>query len=131
VVEGHSDDEQAVVRIPRNTGLGRAFRDFDLKPRRPDITYLTIPDHARTYGKRVGDFAPETFDFVVFGGRSPALVFDGGQNDGEVGFWLRRRVFIPQDRTLLPGDDDYLAAAIGASRRYVRRLLAAQEGGAA
>lgn len=131
LVEGHSDEEQAVIRIPRRTGLGRAFRDMTITPRRQDITYLTIPDHARTYGKRVGDFQRDTFDFRIVGGRHPALVWADGPSQGQVAFWLKRRVFIPQDRTLLPSDDDYTAASVGAARRYVRRLLAQEEGGPA
>jgi len=132
LVEGHSDDDQAVVRMPRNTGLGRAFRSMTIRPKRQEIRYLTIPDDPRTYGKRVSDFAQGTFEFRILGARHRALVWASGPKEGEVAFWLKESVFIKQDRTLLPSDDDYTAAAVGAARRYVRRLLAAdEEGGAA
>lgn len=123
LVEGQSDSEAATVRMPRSTGLGRAFRKLTIRPTRSGIKYLTIPAHRRTYGKRVSDFPADAFRFVLFGKRHRALLFASGSDKGDVAYWLKKSVTIAQDRTLLPDEEAYQAAAVGASRRYVRRIL--------
>lgn len=121
-VESGSDDEQAYVRIPRSTGLFRAFQDFVIKPG-PGRTYLTIPAHKKTYGRRAGEFE---LSFTILGGRWPALVFT---ETWELAYWLRRVVKIAQDRTLLPSREAYGVAMRGAAGRYFRQILS--KGGAA
>jgi len=108
-----SDADGAVLRIPRTTGLGRAFGDVTITPR-PGRTYLTIPAHKETYGRGPRDgFPTGAFDFVIYqaaGGPCPALVWaetSGGHMKGDVAFWLRRSVTQKQDRTLLPSDAGY------------------------
>ena len=115
-VESESDREAARVTIPRSTGLYRAFTDFLIRPG-SGKTYLTIPADRRTYGRRAGEF---DLAFTIVGGRYPALVF---RESGEVAFWLRHEVEIPQDRTLLPSGPAYGVAMRGASARYFRRVL--------
>lgn len=121
-IEGASDAEGAIVRIPRNTGLGRAFSDIVITPG-TGRTYLTIPADAETYGKVVRDFPTDAFKFAIFTtarGPCPVLVWaeSGGAHDkGEVAWWLRRKVTQKQDRTLLPSDEGY--QEIGRSRAVV------------
>ena len=123
-VEAQSDEESARVVIPRNTGLGRAFADVVLRPG-SGKTYLTIPAHATTYGRSVRDFPEGTFKFAVI--RSfrvfLAQVYAAGPYKGEVGYWLRRVVTQKQDRTLLPPDEEYAAAARGGAVNYITQLL--------
>jgi hypothetical protein len=126
VVEAHSDEEQATVSIPRNTGLGRAFRDVLIRPG-SGKTYLTIPAHQATYGKaaRPPDFPEGTFRFAIIQSwrTFTALVFRDGPYKGEVGFWLKREIRQKQDRTLLPTDEEYAVAARGAAVDYLTELL--------
>jgi len=126
-VESTGDDDSAAVVIPSDTGLRRAFMDFNLVPRNGS-KYLTIPDHPLTYGKRVGEVSvPMKFSMV--GGRFPALVFDQrGPLNGTVAYWLKKKVTIKQDRSLLPSDDAYLKLASRSAVAYIELL---QEGGPA
>jgi hypothetical protein len=102
-LQATSDSTQAILRIPRRTGLGRAFQDIVIVPG-AGRTYLTIPGDARTYGKVVRDFPEGTFKFAILYAHRPfpVLLF---VSDGKVAYWLRRRVLQKQDRTLLPSDD--------------------------
>ena len=120
-VEAASDDGQAVIRIPRRTGLGRAFGDVVLRPG-SGRTYLTIPAHAKTYGRSVRDFPEDSFRFVPLG-RFRALVWAAGPDKGEVAYWLKREVTQKQDRTLLPSDEGYAGVARRAAIEYLTSLL--------
>jgi hypothetical protein len=125
-IEGDANEDAAYVRIPRATGLGRAFRDLNITPR-AGKKFLTIPAHASTYGKRVGE-VPFDMSFAIVGGRHRALVFTSGPDKGTVAYWLRESVLIRQDRTLLPSDDQTRAIASRSAKAY---LVAAMKGGAA
>lgn len=111
-IEADSNAEAAIVRIPRNTGLGRAFADITIVPG-TGRTYLTIPATAETYGKVVRDFPEETFEFAIFDapkGPAPVLIWQeagGTHAKGDVAWYLRRKVIQKQDRTLLPSDAAY------------------------
>jgi hypothetical protein len=102
-LQATSDSTQAVTRIPRRTGLGRAFSDIVIAPG-SGRKFLTIPAEARTYGKSVRDFPEGTFQFAILHAHRPfpVLLFKDG---GKVGYWLRRSVLQKQDRSLLPSDD--------------------------
>lgn len=102
-LEAAHDDAGAIIRIPRSTGLARAWSNITIRPG-SGRKYLTIPAVARTYGKVVRDFPPGTFAFTIIGGRYPALVF---VEDWSVAYWLRTEVTQRQDRTLLPSDEAY------------------------
>ena len=110
-IEADSDADAAIIRIPRSTGLGRAFGDITIVPG-TGRTYLTIPADDETYGKVVRDFPEGTFEFAIFQGAKPcpALLWaaDGGTHKkGDLAWWLRRKVIQKQDRTLLPTDEAY------------------------
>ena len=116
-VQPDSDDTQALVRLPRRTGLGRAFHDVVLTPG-SGRKYLTIPAHARTYGESVRDFPEDTFKFALLG-RFRALVFAAEPDKGKVGYWLKRSVTQKQDRSLLPPDQDYQEVGRRAALSYI------------
>lgn len=111
-IEAASDAQAAILRIPRSTGLGRAFSDITIVPG-TGRTYLTIPADDETYGKGVRDFPKDAFKFAIFTtqrGPCPVLIWaenGGTHKKGEVAWWLRRKVVQKQDRTLLPTDEGY------------------------
>ena len=112
------------MRIPRSTGLGRAFGDVTIVPG-TGRTYLTIPACAETYGKVVRDFPADSFTFAIFKQRSPVLLWaeDGGTHKkGDVAWWLRRQVTQKQDRTLLPSDEEYAEGARLVAMNYITSL---------
>ena len=115
--------KEAVVIIPAITGLGRAFRDLVIRPGSGRM-YLAIPAHRRTYGIRARDFSGE-LTFAVVGGRHTALMFSAKDDPDHwtVAYWLRREVMQKQDRTLLPSDEGFKAAAFGAADAWARELL--------
>lgn len=123
-VEARSDDDQALLVIPRRTGLGRAFSDVVIRPG-SGRKYLTIPAHQTTYGRHVRDFAEDTFHFAAIKSWRVflALVFTSGPYKGEVGYWLKREVKQKQDRTLLPSDEGYAGVARRASIEYLTNLI--------
>jgi hypothetical protein len=124
-IEGASDDTAAILRIPRTTGLGRAFHDVTLRPG-TGRTYLTIPGCAETYGKVVGDFPAGSFAFTILGGRYPALMWvkaGGSHQEWSLAYWLRREVVQRQDRALLPSDAGYTALASEAAKTYIASLI--------
>ena len=98
----------AVLRIPRASRLRAAFSDYVARPG-SGRTYLTVPAHAETYGKRAGEFPQGTFRFAVLHAHRvfPVLLFaaDGGRHTkGEVAYWLRREVKIRKDPALIRFD---------------------------
>jgi hypothetical protein len=95
-IESESDERAATLKIPRASRLRAAFGTYTIRPKNGK-KYLTIPDNARTYGKRVAEIR-EPLHFRMVGGRHKALCF----KDGTVAFWLREQVTIKEDRTLLP-----------------------------
>jgi hypothetical protein len=117
------DDAAAVMRIPRSTGLGRAFGDVLITPG-TGRKYLTIPDSAETYGKVVRDFPEGAFDFAILQAHRPFPVLvwteDGGAHrKGDVAYWLRTSVLQRQDRSLLPSDEGLREVGRRAAVAYV------------
>jgi len=122
-VSHSSDDVQATVRIPRRTGLGRAFRDIVIRPG-SGRKYLTLPGHEETYGKVARDFPEGTFKFSVLKSWRTFLVLvfaeaSGRHEKGDVAYWLKREVTQKQDRTLLPSEDGYAKVARGSTLAYI------------
>lgn len=121
LIEADADDSAAYVRIPRATGLGRAFHDVDLVPKNGK-KYLTIPADPRTYGKSVRQFPEGTFEFAILHAHRPfpVLLFKA---DGKVAYWLRKTVHQAQDRTLLPSDQAYMEIGRRAAISYIADLI--------
>jgi hypothetical protein len=115
-LSAESDDTAAILRIPRSTGLGRAFGDVTIKPL-GGKRFLTVPATAETYGRQAGEWPRDTFDFaIIFTHRGPVPVLvwaaaGGRHKKRDVAFWLRREVTQRQDRTLLPPDEEYIGLA--------------------
>ena len=124
-IEGDSNAVAAVVRIPRNTGLGRAFYSITLLPG-SGHKFLTIPACAATYGKVVRDFPHGTFAFVIFKERFPVLIWtDKAKAGGDqiVAYWLRKQIYQPQDRTLLPSNQAYEFLGSERAKTYLASLI--------
>lgn len=112
-IEADSDANAAYIRIPRSSGLARAFQDFVIRPG-SGKKYLTIPADKRTYGRRAGEFPKGTLAFAMtLDTKKPVLIFTDGSG---VAYFLRPVVKQKQDRTLLPSDKAY--------RQITRTVLA-------
>lgn len=119
-IESESDAETATIRIPRSSGLARAFQDFVIRPGSGN-KLLTIPADKRTYGKRAGEFAPGVLVFAMsVAKRTPLLVFADGSG---VAYWMTPVVRQKQDRTLLPSDQAYRTLTRGVTALYIEELL--------
>jgi hypothetical protein len=124
-IESDSNAEAAIIRIPRSTGLARAFGDILIRPG-SGKKLLTIPADKRTYGKRVGDFPEGTFAFAFsVEKRTPLLVFADGSG---VAYFMKPTVLQKQDRGLLPTDKFYRTLARREVAGYIDELLGAKGG---
>jgi len=124
-IEADSSAETAIIRIPRSSGLARAFGDVMIRPG-SGKKLLTIPADKRTYGKRVGEFPEGTFAFAFsVEKRTPLLVFADGSG---VAYFMKPWVLQKQDRGLLPSDKDYRAIVRGEIRGYIGDLLEGKGG---
>lgn len=127
-VTADATQEEAIIRIPRRTGLGRAFREITLRPT-GGRKWLTIPATGETYGRTAGEFGQGTLDFAIIythRGPTPVLVWaaDGGSHKKrDVAFWLRRSVTQKQDRSLLPSNDAFQTIARESAVAHIRNLL--------
>lgn len=118
-VESGFDSTQVYVSLPRDSGLGRAFRDFDITPKNGK-KWLTRPVHARSYGKRAREF--NDLIFIPFDSERAGL-FAKGQNGKLLMLYaLRKRMHIKQDRTLLPSDQQFAEAAELGAREYIKDI---------
>ena len=119
-IEAASTADTSILRIPRTSGLQRAFSDILIRPG-SGKKFLTIPADKRTYGRRAGEFPEGTFRFAFsVERRTPLLVFADGSG---VAYFLKGSVLQKQDRTLLPSDKDYRAIARNSTRDYIDELL--------
>lgn len=128
----HADATKGEVVIP-SPGFGRAFHDVTIVP--DGKPYLTIPNHARAYGKRAVEL--RSLGWMIF--RPPAKGahrdkaskrYDKyqdllmGSRDGETVclYLLKKRVQQQQDRTLLPSDADINTTAARAMYGEILRI---------
>ncbi len=119
-----ADGEGAWLSFPDWTGLSRAFRPYHLTaPTAKGKLWIAIPAAKSAYGKRAEKM--EGLKFVPLGkdGQLAALVARA-KSDGKwmVVFWLKKSVHIPQDRTLLPGDEGYQIEAEESAMKFVEGL---------
>lgn len=84
--------------------------------------WLTIPAAAESYGRRAGEFGGLYF---VKSGADSARLQD---KTGKVLFWLKKRVTLPQDRGLLPSDQQFTDAAELGARDFLKQQIAAAQG---
>lgn len=121
-------------------GISRAFRDLEIRPRAK--AYLTIPADAASYGKWVKDVKAEgwrIFRPVAPGGKGASRKKGAGaagpfrnylmgtkeNHPPRVLFWLKKKVTVPQDRDLLPGETDVAQTAKDAIMAQLKRAAAA------
>jgi hypothetical protein len=125
-VQAHATTDGVELTMQR-AGLSRALRDYDLRPIRSRL--LTIPLTAESYGRRAREFSGlkwRSFSAadVAAGKSDRAGLVLGQPPEAEGGmfhalFAGARRAFIPQDRTLLPEDEDWLDSLEAAAWDYL------------
>jgi len=118
----HTEDT-ATVEIPK-AGLRRAFRPLTIRPKTAKA--LAIPLNAISYGVRAADMRdnPGRYGFSgTFVIPNTGLIAGKkkGGNDITVLYALAMQAMIPQDRELLPSDQEYADTAKSA---YVRAIKA-------
>lgn len=142
-VSSEHNAEEAVIGIT-SPGISRALADLTITPK--NSKYLTIPATAEAYGRRARSF--NDLRLAVFGRDTLALVkaeqssladrsrsgFDyenrapmATAGRAPVYYWLVKSVELRQDRTLLPSDELYKAAAEEGAVRYLEMLIEAAE----
>ena len=106
-----------VVPIP---GISRAFKTLDIAPRTAGA--LTVPLNSIAYGKRVGELRAEGWRIFRGRGRARRVLF--GAYNGEVRglYALMSRVRVPQDRSLLPSDQQISAAVKRGAQLYINSI---------
>ncbi len=118
-----AEADEGVVEVEA-PGIRRVFGDLDIRPR--DKRALTIPIHALAYGKSVPELsaAHKIFKLRKKGGGSSNIL--ATNIDGQLTplYILVRRAVVPQDRTILPTDDDMQTAASRGVAALIRKLLA-------
>lgn len=102
-IKSSSDNDSAMVDIPRKSRLRAAFGDYILRPG-SGKKYLTVPAHKDAYGHKAGFF--DDLIFVRVGPRmTPTLSRKTAGGEGlEVMFWLVKTATVHEDRTLIRMD---------------------------
>ena len=110
-------EASVVVPIP---GITRAFKTLEIAPRMAGA--LTIPINSIAYGKRAGELQAEGWRLFRGNGRARRILF--GAYDGEVRglYALMSHVRIPQDRSLLPSDQQIASAVQRGAQSYINSL---------
>lgn len=119
LVESSATAAEAVVTV---TGaiFARVSKSITVRPRTRKM--LAIPIRAESYAKRPGEFK----DLFVFrAGQGKVFLARPGAQKGrlEFLFLLKRSVVLPQDRGLLPSDEQFGQLAELAARGYLRKRL--------
>lgn len=96
----HADANGATISVGI-PGIGRAFRDIEIAPRRASA--LTIPVHRLAYGRTVYEVSRDRSVFRPKGKNYLATTEDGKLT---VLYLLRTRVRQPRDPSLLPTRED-------------------------
>lgn len=119
-VTSKSDDTSATVQVTGSL-FARAFRDITITP--TAARALTIPINAVAYGRRVKELEAQGYVFFKPGGKDARLLWATTPSGAKMPMYvLASRVEQPQDRSLLPSDEEFLEAARRGSRNYLTRL---------
>jgi len=140
------DANGVTISIAQPGIAARWFGPTEIKP--VAAKTLAIPASPEAYGTRPLDARwSGKLEFSMVGGKYMALVARDnfmrivakGKNAGkrvkasaekathgagEIIFWLKRKVTMPQDKTVLPAAEDITAAAVMAAQDYVNAALA-------
>lgn len=119
-VTSSSDSRSSTVTVLGNL-FARAFRDVTITPR--SARALTLPINAIAYGKRVSELEAQGYKFFVPKGQSKPLLWATDPSGASMPmYYLAAKVEQPQDRTLLPSDEEYLDAARAGARKYLEKI---------
>ena len=133
-VRGVGTQEAAEVIISGDVGIfSRTDGPVTITPKAPK-KYLTLPAIAEAYGRRAGEFAD--LSVLIFRKRGSAELLlalgteigEGANKERTVFYWLKKSVTLPQDRELLPSDDDYLQMAEEAADKWIEYEINRQGG---
>lgn len=113
-----SDYAEIIIPIP---GMSRAFRPLEITPQKKSA--LTIPIAPQSYGQRVSRM--RQLGWVLFRRKGEGVLRGRPKGGGESVplYLLKKRVEQPQDRTLLPSDDEIGATANAALTGIMDRTL--------
>lgn len=115
---------RAVVTVPI-PGISRAFGAVTVRPR--NAKALTLPVNAVAYGKRAPELAARGWDLFTLPSRQgPGAGILFGRKAGEARtvalYLLRSSATLPQDRGLMPSDDEMGEAIAYGVRMELERL---------
>ena len=109
--------QEAVLTIT-SLGFSRAFRDVEVRPQSAQA--LAIPIHPAAFGHRARELWDRLGLFIPKGKRSICGMIGGVVTPFYI---LVKRVVQRQDRSLLPSDEKFAAAARVGVRGYVGMVL--------
>ena len=119
-VTSSSDEKSATVTVSGSL-FARAFRDVTITP--TSARALTIPINAIAYGRRVSELEAEGWKFFKPGKQDKPLLWATDPAGASMPmYYLAAKVEQPQDRTLLPSDQEFLEAARQGARNYLEAL---------
>lgn len=117
-VESRATKDAAIVSMGKDSEIfERTFGPVVVRP--VSAKHLTIPANAATFGRRAREFSG-MFP-VTFKSGKKALA----QREGKglkVMYWLKDEVTLPEERRLLPSDEQFLNAAEQGARDFVNTL---------
>ena len=114
-----SSDAAGATLTISHPGFIRAFRSVKIVPR--ESKSLAIPIHALSYGKRAGELWDRMHLFIPKGKRIIAATIGGVLTPLYV---LCKSVTQKQDRSLLPSDAEFQAAAVAGAKGWLGMALA-------
>jgi hypothetical protein len=117
LTEGRGTADGAEITV---TGaiFRRVFGPVTIRPR--EAKMLAIPMRAESYGKRPGEFS-DLFVYRSKQGRAFLARKGAGQGRFEFLFLLKSFVILPQDRGLIPSDEQFAQLAELGARGYLRK----------
>lgn len=111
-------DADAATLTISHPGFSRAFRNVVIAPR--SAKALAIPVHAISYGKRAAELWDRLSLFIPKGKRVIAATLGGVVTPLYI---LCKSVTQKQDRTLLPADEEFRAAAALGAKQWLATTL--------
>lgn len=112
-----ASSNEAVLTITAR-GFVRAFRDVEVRPQ--TARALAIPIHPDAFGHRAAELWDRLGLFIPKGGRAICGMIGGVVTPF---YALAKRVVQRQDRSLLPGDESFQAAAQLGVQGYLGQVL--------
>jgi hypothetical protein len=110
-----ADSAELTIRHP---GMIRALRSVTIRPKTAKT--LAIPIHSIAYNRRPAQIWTEMDLFIPKGSRYIAM--KNGKSTLLL-YYLVRSVTQPQDRTLLPSDEQFQEAAALGAKNYIRDAI--------